>query len=184
MNEHRQEFALELMCRVLKVARAGIYQCLNESKSCLERRRKRLQSLLVSAMKHDFTTNIVRWLDALNTFSTICAVSVCLLAGLPPQFAPLSMSSRTPRPCRKIPRIPIPSSLHGSVSACAVACVIASPRFSGAQKAGTRICRWPGWSAAQSRLAQWFPTQVASSRNALDRRAVWPLCANAAEKMD
>jgi putative transposase len=30
MNEHRQEFSLVLMCRVLKVARAGFYQWLHQ----------------------------------------------------------------------------------------------------------------------------------------------------------
>ena len=84
------------------------------------------------------------------------------------------MSSRTPRLCRKIHRIPIPSSLHGYVSACAVACVIAPSRFSGTQKAGTRIGRWPGWSAAQSRLAQWFP--IADS---VVQKCAWSTCCSA-----
>lgn len=39
-------------------------------------------------MKDDVTTNIVRWLGALNTFSTTCAVSVRLLAGLAPSVYP------------------------------------------------------------------------------------------------
>lgn len=46
MNEHRHEFALTLMCRVLRVARAGFYQWLHEPVS--ERARED-ERLLVSA---------------------------------------------------------------------------------------------------------------------------------------
>lgn len=46
MNEHRQEFALVLMCRVLKVARAGFYQWLHKPVSDRDIENKRLVGVI------------------------------------------------------------------------------------------------------------------------------------------
>ena len=46
MNEHRREFALVLMCRVLKVAKAGFYKWLHEPKSQRAKEDKRLVGLI------------------------------------------------------------------------------------------------------------------------------------------
>jgi putative transposase len=49
MNEHRHEFALTLMCRVLRVARAGFYQWLHEPVSERAREDERLLDLIRSS---------------------------------------------------------------------------------------------------------------------------------------
>lgn len=46
MNEHRQDFAITLMCRVLKVARAGFYAWLHEPESDRVREDRRLLELI------------------------------------------------------------------------------------------------------------------------------------------
>jgi len=46
MNEHRREFALTLMCRVLKVARAGFYKWLHEPESQRTKEDARLVGLI------------------------------------------------------------------------------------------------------------------------------------------
>lgn len=46
MNEHRHEFAITLMCRVLKVARAGFYAWLHQPDSERHREDQRLLSLI------------------------------------------------------------------------------------------------------------------------------------------
>jgi putative transposase len=46
MNEHRREFAANLMCRVLKVARAGFYAWLHTPVSERQREDQRLLALI------------------------------------------------------------------------------------------------------------------------------------------
>lgn len=46
MNEHRHEFAITLMCRVLQVARAGFYQWLHQPVSRREQDEQRLLELI------------------------------------------------------------------------------------------------------------------------------------------
>jgi putative transposase len=46
MNEHRHEFALTLMCRVLKMARAGFYEWLHRPVSERAREDRRLLGLI------------------------------------------------------------------------------------------------------------------------------------------
>ncbi len=46
MIEHRAEYAVTLMCRVLRVARAGFYQWLRESVSNRARKDARLLTLI------------------------------------------------------------------------------------------------------------------------------------------
>lgn len=46
MNEHRQEFAITLMCRVLKVNRAGFYAWLHQPESERHKEDQRLLELI------------------------------------------------------------------------------------------------------------------------------------------
>lgn len=46
MNEHRHEFSISLMCRVLEVARAGFYQWLHEPESERTKEDRRLLELI------------------------------------------------------------------------------------------------------------------------------------------
>lgn len=46
MNEHRHEFSISLMCRVLRVARAGFYQWLHQPESERAREDRRLLELI------------------------------------------------------------------------------------------------------------------------------------------
>lgn len=53
MNEHRHEFSLVLMCRVLKVARAGFYQWLHRPIS----ERAKEDARLVEAIRHSYSAS-------------------------------------------------------------------------------------------------------------------------------
>lgn len=46
MNEHRHQYAITIMCRVLRVARAGFYQWLHKPISDRERENNRLLRLI------------------------------------------------------------------------------------------------------------------------------------------
>ncbi len=53
MNEHRHEFAISLMCRVLKVARAGFYQWLHQPVS----ERYREDQRLLEMIRHSYAAS-------------------------------------------------------------------------------------------------------------------------------
>ena len=62
MNEHRHEFSLLLMCRVLKVARAGFYQWLHQPVS----ERAKEDARLVEVIRDSYSASRAAFLDVLT----------------------------------------------------------------------------------------------------------------------